>query len=282
MNGIVISLDPIILRIGDFEMRWYSVIVILAVVVAGVIWEHQSRKKGIPSGEIYRLAPWALVAGLVGARLFHVIDHWNFYVANPLQIIQLQQGGLAIWGVIAGVTVTTIIYARLRHLPLGRLMDAAVPAILVALILSRLACTINGDAPGGVTSLPWGFIYTHPDAMIPAGLFGVPTHPYPVYEMLWNGTILVLVWRLGAHLKRDGLLFLGSLSLYSMGRFVLTFVRQENITLWGLQQAQVIALITLLASLAVIIYLVWLRQHIRRKTNWESLQQKMLNEEAKN
>jgi phosphatidylglycerol:prolipoprotein diacylglycerol transferase len=153
MNGIVINLDPIILRIGDFEMRWYSAIIIVAVAVAAIIWEHQSRKKGISSGEIYRLGPWAVVAGIVGARLFHVIDHWNFYVANPLQIIQLQQGGLAIWGVITGVTVTTIIYARLRHLPLGRLMDAAVPAILVALIISRLACTINGDAPGSITAV---------------------------------------------------------------------------------------------------------------------------------
>ena len=265
MNGIVINIDPIILRIGEFELRWYGLMIALAVVAVVIIWERQSQRKGIAAGEIYRMAPWVLISALVGARLFHVIDHWSFYTANPLQIIQLQQGGLAIWGAFIGVGLATIIYTRLKHIPLGRLADAAAPALLVGFIIGRIGCLINGDSPGGITSLPWGFIYTHPDAMIPAGLAGLPTHPYPVYEMLWNGTALVLIWRLGGYLKKDGLLFLSALSLYSLGRFVLTFVRLENITLWGLQQAQVIALATLLVSLAAIVYLVWLRQPVQKK-----------------
>lgn len=103
MNGIVIGIDPIILQVGRFELRWYGVAIALAVVAAVVIAARRAKKKGIPADEMYYLAPWVLIGGLVGARMFHVVDNLGYYLANPLQIIQLQQGGLAIWGGLIGV-----------------------------------------------------------------------------------------------------------------------------------------------------------------------------------
>jgi len=261
MNGIVINIDPVIFHLGAFELRWYSLTIILAVVAAVLITANRSKKHGIATEEIYSLALWVVIAGMVGARLFHVIDHWEHYAGNPLQILQLQQGGLAIWGALAGGGAAAIIYARVRHIPIGRLIDVIVPGLLTAQIIGRFGCIVNGDAYGGITSLPWAFIYVHPGASIPGNLFGVPTHPYPVYEIVWNALALLAILRLGRHFKKDGLLFLSYLSLYSLGRFVLTFVRQENITLWGLQQAQVLAIISLIASAAMMVYLVRRARH---------------------
>lgn len=253
MNGIVINIDPVIFHLGVFELRWYGLAIILAVIAAVLITVRQSRKKGIIADEIYSLALWVVMSGVLGARLLHVIDNLGYYLSNPSQIVQFQ--GLAIWGGIAGGGIAVIIYARIRHLPLARLVDAMTPGLLTAQMIGRIGCIINGDAYGGLTDMPWAFIYVHPNAFIPANLRGLPTHPYPVYEMLWNTMALLIILWLGRRLKRDGLVFLSYLSLYALGRFILTFVRQENITLWGLQQAQIMALLILVASVAAMIYL---------------------------
>ncbi len=260
MNGIEINIDPVIFHFGIFELRWYGLAIMMAIIAAVLITVRQARAKGIVADYIYSLAIWVVISGIVGARLFHVLDRWDYYSANLSQIFQFQQGGLAIWGGLGGGGIALLLYARIRHLPLGRLVDTVVPGLLVAQIIGRFGCIINGDAYGGITNLPWAFIYTHPGASIPGDLFGMPTHPYPVYEMVWNAIALMVIWRLGRHFKKDGLVFLSYLSFYALGRFILTFVRQESQFFWGLQQAQIIALLAFLVSLIAIFYFAKIRR----------------------
>lgn len=254
MSGIVINVDPVLLHFGHFALRWYSVIILAAVIAAVLISARQAKKKGLPPEVIYTMAPWLLVAGIVGARLFHVVDRWSYYAANPSLILQIQQGGLAIWGALVGGAIALFVYARARRLPLARLLDVLVPGLLVAQIIGRFACIVNGDAAGAATSLPWGFIYVNPEAMVPAGLAGVPTHPYPVYEMLWNGITLAVLLKASGRFKVDGALFLSYASVYALGRLVLTFVRQEAVWFWGLQEAQVVSIVLMVASIALLAY----------------------------
>ena len=89
---------------------------------------------------------------------------------------------------------------------------------------------------------------------MPDNLFGMPTHPYPAYEIIWNTLALLVILWLARRSRKDGLVILSYLSFYSLGRFALTFVRQENQFIWGLQQAQIIALLAFLISLIALTY----------------------------
>ncbi|MBI4188458.1 MAG: prolipoprotein diacylglyceryl transferase, partial [Chloroflexi bacterium] len=208
MNGIVIDINPTILHFGHFSLNWYGIIVVLAIIAAVAVSLREGNRKGISTEVIYSMAPWVLIGGIVGARLFHVIDRWEIYAGNPLQIFALWQGGLAIWGALAGGGLVAVIFARLKKIPFGHLADTLVPGLLVGQIIGRFACIIDGDAVGGATTLPWAFTYTIPNAMVPAGLLGVPVHPYPVYDQLWNLAALAILLKLRTRLKTDGLLFL--------------------------------------------------------------------------
>ncbi|MDO8578963.1 MAG: prolipoprotein diacylglyceryl transferase [Dehalococcoidales bacterium] len=258
MNGIIININPVIFSLGSFELRWYSLAIMLGIIAAMFITVSESRRKGIPENEIFNLALWVVLAGIVGARVFHVIDQWSFYAANPSLSWQFQRGGLAIWGALVGGGIATVAYAKAKRLPLAKLLDAMIPGVLVAQIIGRFGCIVNGDAYGGMTNLPWAFIYVHPGALLPEYLMGVPTHPYPVYEIVWNGLALIGIWKLRGVFKKDGVLFLSYLPVYALGRFLLTFVRQEAVWFWGLQEAQVVAIGILVISMVLLVY--WMKK----------------------
>ncbi len=255
MSFLVIAIDPVIVRLGPLAVRWYGLMIALAIALGVSLALREARRKGLDEEKAYATALWGVVGAIVGARLFHVVDRLDFYLQNPTLILAVQQGGLAIWGGIIGGLAGGLLYARLSRLPLLPALDAAAPGLLLGQTVGRLGCIINGDAAGGPSTLPWSFVYVHPDALAPE--LGQPTHPYPVYEMLWNALVLGLLWRLRLRPQADGLVFLTYLSLYALGRFFLTFVRQEQVVLLGLQQAQVISLVVFLVATPLLLWRWW-------------------------
>jgi len=261
MNAIVISIDPVIARLGPLMLRWYSLFFVLAILVG--LWPglREARRKGLDVEQVKRLTIWAVIGGLIGARLFHVIDRWDLYAAQPVQALYVWQGGLAVYGGLIGGTLTGIVYARRHGLPVWKLADALTPGIILGLAVGRLACIPNGDAIGAPANVPWAFVYTNPMSMVPPQLLGVPVHPYPVYEMLFDLATLGLFWPLRHVFKTDGMLFLSYASIYAIGRFWLTFYRIERVWFWELQEAQVIALVVLVIALVLIVWRSVWRRH---------------------
>ncbi|MBI4302193.1 MAG: prolipoprotein diacylglyceryl transferase [Chloroflexi bacterium] len=252
MLAIGIGIDPIIGSFGAFSLRWYGLFVALAVLTGILVAVRLGRRVGLPEDMIYGVALWGVPGGIVGSRLFHVIDKWEYYSSHPAQIFSLQAGGEAIFGAIIGGAITGAIYAKVKGLPVGRIADVAAPGIILAQIVGRFGCIINGDAYGAPTSLPWAFIYNHPNALAP---LGVATQPYPVYEQLWDLVVFAILWRLWGWRRPPGALFFVYLSVYSFGRFFLTFLRQEEKFLFGLQEAHVVSLVVLAIGVFSLLYL---------------------------
>lgn len=253
MFVIDVTLDPILFEIGPFQMSWHGLIATTAILVAVWIGLALARRSAIPESSIGRLMWWAIPGGLIGARLFSVLDHLPYYSDNPIEVLFIWQGGIAAYGAFIGGLVSAVIAARRQGLPVWRLLDVAAPALLIGQAIGRIGCFLNGDTVGGPTAGGWGVAYWHPDALVPRSLTGIPTHPYPLYEIIWDLAVLGLVVALPGTLRQPGTRFLIAAIGYAIGRFVLSFFRMEPIVLWGLQEAQVIALVTGLTAVVVLL-----------------------------
>jgi phosphatidylglycerol:prolipoprotein diacylglycerol transferase len=245
-----IGIDPTIAEFGSFSIGWHGVLMFLGIVVGVVLTLRLAKKAGIAEDTIITGAILAVVLGLIGARLVHVIDSWEIYSKDLVKILAFHEGGLAWYGGLIGGIVAVVIYARVKKFSLGRFADAAAPGVILGLSIGRIGCTINGDAAGTPTSLPWGLVYTHPDAPL-----WVSTHPAPVYEILWNLAVVgALLWLRGK-IRPDGSIFLVMLTAYSFGRFIISWSRDEAAVLGPLHQSHIISLVLFVVGVGLLVYL---------------------------
>jgi phosphatidylglycerol:prolipoprotein diacylglycerol transferase len=246
-----ITLDPIIFNIGHLQLRWYSLIVLIATIVGVWLVAREAARKGFKKEDIYNSALWIVFGGLLGARLFHVLDHWkDIFAADPLRALYIWEGGLAIWGGVAGGLIVAAILAWRKGWRFPRFLDAAAPGLVLAQAIGRVACVITGDAMGKPTTGPCGFYYNTTNAMVPQ--LGVYYTPMPVYEIAANLAIFTVLWNLRKKNWPDGLLFLIYLILYSIERFFLAFTSSYQITALGLTQSQIVALVSLAVAFPLI------------------------------
>lgn len=273
MFTVTIGIDPNIARLGPLLLTWHGLFTAVAIFAAVWLASRELQRKGITIQNFDLIALLTVLGGVVGARLFFVLDYWREFLREPWRIVALTEGGLAIYGGIIGGTLTAAFLLWRQRLPIAQIADAVAPGLLLAQGLGRIGCLINGDAWGGPCTClycsgaaaaapasglgycPFAVRYTNPDALLPRDLLGVPTHPYPVYDMVVNVLVLAILWRLRRRPLPAGSLFALYWFLYGIGRFVISYVRQEVIWFWGLQQAQVIALVTALAGLIALLWL---------------------------
>jgi phosphatidylglycerol---prolipoprotein diacylglyceryl transferase len=239
---ITVGIDPVLFHFGGhFAIRWYSLIVVTAISVTLWLATKEAKRRGLDENEFSNVAFLALPFGLIGARLFHVIDHWpHEYAANAIRALYIWEGGLAIWGGVIGTLLAVGLWALLKRRSVGVLLDAIAPAAALGMAIGRFACIITGDAMGRPTSGPIGFAYTNPGAMVPQlDVYYVPT---PVFEIILNLSIFAVLWRMRKRELPSGALFLSFIAVYSVGRFVITFWSSYQTIAFGLNQAQLISI----------------------------------------
>lgn len=242
---MTIDIDPIIVHLGPLALSWYGLIVVLAIGVGMRLALREARRKGLPIDAVESLAMWVLVGGVVGARALHVVDRWDLYAAEPLGVVAIWNGGLAIMGAVLGGTVAGAFVAIRRGLPVWKLSDAAAPGAILGQAIGRFACLITGDAVGRATT-GFGVTYLDPHAMVPQ--LGVAYEPVFLYEMALDLAIFAVLWLLRPRLRVDGQLFAIYLALYAFAKFALTFLRTETVWVAGLQEAQLLALVALVVA----------------------------------
>ena len=185
------------LTVGPLMVHWYALMVLLGVVAAVLIGQRRWAAVGGAKSVVTDVAIFAVPFGILGGRLYHVATSWQLYFgpgARPVEALYVWQGGLGIWGAVAGGAFGAWIAARRRGVDFAAFADAMAPGLLVGQAIGRIGCWFNQELYGRPTSLPWGLAID--PANRPSDSPDQPYyHPTFAYEALWNlGVAGVLVW----------------------------------------------------------------------------------------
>ena len=282
LGSISIGINPNLIDIGNLILSWHGVMTFVAVAVAVWLVARWGGREGMIVDSIYSVAVWAIIGGVIGARILHVIDFWDeVYRDDFISVFSVWSGGIAIYGAIIGGFIGGALYIMIRNsewflslwrtvfpfmgeahranLPgIGRLADITVPALLISQAIGRVGDLINGEHFSTVSNLPWAVVYTHANS---PGIFRPPTHPAVGYELLFDLVLLAAIWPLRDRLRPHGMFFTLYLATYSIGRFFLSFLREEFNEYFGaLNEAQVVAIIVVIFTVPL---LVWKAQLVR-------------------
>jgi prolipoprotein diacylglyceryl transferase len=255
--------------IGPLQLRAYGLAIAVGVLVA--VWVAQRRwaARGGDPADISYLATWSVVAGLVGARAYHVLTDYHRFQGRWLHALAVWEGGLGIpGGLLAGV-VTGVVLARRRGLPAAQLLDVVAPAIPLAQAIGRLGNWFNQELFGRPTDLPWGLRIDaahRPDGYERFATF----HPTFIYEALWNLALagLLVLYERRRPDARPGTLFALYVGGYGLGRLWVEALRIDDATrLAGVRVNIWVSLLAITASTVTLAVLHHRQRRAARPTN---------------
>ncbi|MFF5172143.1 prolipoprotein diacylglyceryl transferase [Micromonospora sp. NPDC000089] len=229
-------------QLGPLPIRAYALCIIVGIVVACWVTERRLRQRGVAPGAVLDIAVWAVPTGIIGARIYHVITSPEKYFGtggDPWKAFAIWEGGLGIWGAVAGGAVGAWIAARQLGIPLTVVADALAPGLPIAQAIGRFGNWFNNELYGGRTTLPWGLEIHRMDPDNPGHALrddaGAPIqepglyHPTFLYEALWNLGVAALVFALDRRLRLGrGRAFALYVMGYTVGRFWIELMRTDE------------------------------------------------------
>jgi phosphatidylglycerol---prolipoprotein diacylglyceryl transferase len=218
------QIDPVFLRIGPLQFRWYGLMYVLAFVATYLILRSEARRKQLPltGDDVADLVFFGAMGVVLGGRLGYILFYkLPFYLAHPLQIFAVWEGGMSFHGGFLGVIIAFVIYSRRKKIPFFTLIDMAALCAPVGLGLGRIGNFINGELYGRETDAPWGMVF-------PGG-GSAPRHPSQLYEAFLEGLVLFFIVRaVSRRSPVTGVAGWTFVAGYGLFRFMVEFFRQPD------------------------------------------------------
>ena len=267
--GFSVTIDPNALCIGDFCIKWYGVL-FAAAFLCGTLYAIKNAKKfGLDEDRMLDVLLGAIVCGVIGARLYYVAFSWERYRNNPIEILYLWNGGIAIYGGVIGAILGGVILCKLRRVKTLPMLDLCSAGLILAQGIGRWGNFCNGEAFGSATTLPWRmnvayasgtgltqvqeYLLTLPSDQIMemGGIEAIGVHPTFFYESVWCILGFVLLWKMRDHRKFDGQLILTYTIWYGAERFVVEGLRTDSLMIGNLRVSQIVALVSAITAAIV-------------------------------
>ena len=242
--GIYLKNVPKTIMIGNFGIALYGVVIAIGMILGLTLAARIAKKTGNDPDVIWDLAAPLLIFSIIGARIYYVIFMWDFYKDDPIQILNLRGGGLAIYGgIIAGV-LTLYIYCRAKKQKFPLVLDFVIYGLLVGQILGRWGNFFNREVFGEYTNNLFAMripavmvrerdISASIAAHMTAGTNYIQVHPTFLYEGMWNIALLILLYLYLEHKKFDGEIALLYFAGYGIGRAWIESIRTDQLYITG-------------------------------------------------
>jgi prolipoprotein diacylglyceryl transferase len=236
--------------LGFYQLPTFGLMVALGLLAAAYVMQADFRRRGM-TADAYYIIGVAGLAGLVGARLYHVLESPREFFADPWPMLWSRYG-FAWFGGFLGGFAALVMLARKFRVPLFEFLDIASPAAAVGYAIGRIGCLLSGDGDyGQPTALPWGMSFPH--GVVPTS---ERVHPTPIYEFLVWMAIAAFLWRMGTKAlkgpKAKGEIFCNYLILSGVARFLVEFIRINPRSFFGLTNAQAASLVSILLGMVLL------------------------------
>lgn len=239
-------MSSVAFHIGNWPVYWYGILISAAFVIGLLLSQHLAKKKGYDIDALWTLFLIVIPCAVVCARLYYVIFNLDLYLSDPIKMIKVWKGGLAVHGGILGGLLAIFICCKKMKLNFPGVLDCIVPSLALGQAIGRWGNFINGEAYGGVTNLPWG-IHVAGDSYL--------HHPTFLYESVWDFILFLVLIKLFDKTKNDGSVSCIYFMVYSFGRFFIEGLRTDSLMIGPFRQAQVISICLFAASAAAFIYI---------------------------
>lgn len=219
------EIDPVMLSLGPFSIRWYGMAYVAGFIAAGLVLRSLVKRWKVPlrDDDLLDIVLAGVIGLVAGARLGYVVFYGaGTYWEDPMSVLRFWDGGMSFHGGLIGIMLAGVLVARLKDVPVLRLFDLGAVGAPLGIFFGRLANFINGELWGRVTDVPWGMVF--PNAPGTA-----PRHPSQLYEALLEGLVLFCILFVLSRRKRaDGLLIGTLLALYAVFRLFIEFFREPD------------------------------------------------------
>ena len=248
-------MNPIAFTLFNFEVRWYSLFILIGAFIAYLLISLEAKKLKIKKDFIFNIFFWALIIGIIGARLYYVLFNWEYFSTHIDEIWAIWQGGLAIHGGIIFGVVTIWLYSKKHNFRTIRFLDMAAPGVIIAQAIGRWGNFANAEAYGAATS------YSHLKSLrIPEfiinGMYINETYYTPtfLYESIWCvlGFIVILILRHRKFAKVGDATAI-YLIWYSVGRFFIEASRTDSLMLLNFKVAQLVSITLIIIGVVILI-----------------------------
>lgn len=250
--GISVEINPVALQFGDFKIYWYGILIGIGFLLAILYGFSSCKKMNINKDHLFDAIIAGLIGGIIGARLYYVIFYpGDKYLQNPMEVFNIKEGGLGIYGGIIGGLLCGALVAKWRKMRVFAVLDVASLGYLIGQCIGRWGNFVNQEAFGCATDLPWG-MYSDRTAEEVVG----NVHPCFLYESLLCLLGFILLHFFTRHLRRyDGQTFLLYIVWYGVTRFFIEGLRTDSLLLPGidLRVSQVLAAVSALVAIALLI-----------------------------